>query len=132
MDRLIDAFVDGIGNIERVKQRLREVNSEKLAIEEQLANLEAERIVAPHPNMAAEYRKGTRALHQALKSNNAPEIRREVISRVRALVDSIVLRQNKVGRGVEIEVIGRLARIIELATGRKPEEAVMMSDPRHG
>ena len=65
--------------------------------------------------------------NQALKSNDAPEMRREVIPRVRALVDSIVLRPKQVGRGVEIEVVGRLARIIELATERNPEEAGMIT-----
>ena len=126
IDRLIDALADGVGNIERVKQRLREVHSEKLAIEEQLANLEAERVIALHPNIALDYRREIEALNKALKCNDAPEMRREVIPRVRALVDSIVLKPSSIGRGVEIEVLGRLARIIELATGRKPEDAVMI------
>jgi site-specific DNA recombinase len=126
LDRLVDALADGVGNINNVKQRLRDAYAEKLALMEHLANLEAERVVALHPNVAIEYRREVEALNRALKANNAPEIRNEVIPRIRALVDSIILAPAAVGRGVDIEVTGRLARIIELATGRKPEEAVMI------
>ena len=42
----------------------------------------------------------------------------EVIPRLRALIDSIVLTPSAFGHGVDIEVGGRLARMIELAIGQ--------------
>ena len=42
----------------------------------------------------------------------------EVIPRLRALIDSIVLTPSVHGQGVTIEIGGRLARMIELATGQ--------------
>lgn len=130
IERLIDALADGIGDIDRVKQRLRDAHAEKLALEECLANLDAKGVVALHPNVALEYRREVEALNRALKGNDAPEICDEVIPRIRALVDSIILTPRTGGRGVDIEVTGRLARIIELATGREPEAAVMIKPER--
>ncbi len=37
---------------------------------------------------------------------------------IRLLIDSIILTPAKVGRGVGVEMTGRLTKMIELATGR--------------
>ena len=85
---------------------------------EALAGIESERVIALHPKIAADYRREVAALSEALSASQTVETREEVIPRLRALMDSIVLRPAVCGQGVEIEVGGRLARMIELATGQ--------------
>ena len=48
---------------------------------------------------------------------DTPETREDVIPRLRSLLDSIVITPATVGRGVDIEITGRLTKMIELATG---------------
>ena len=48
---------------------------------------------------------------------DTPETREDVIPRLRSLLDSIIITPAKVGRGVDIEITGRLTKMIELATG---------------
>ncbi len=127
MDRLVDAIADGIGDQQRVKQRLREAYAEKVSLEEYLQTLDAERVVALHPHVATDYRREVEALNRALAESDAPEVREDVIPRIRALVDSIVLTPKQDGRGVDIQITGRLARIIELATGRTVEPPVLIA-----
>jgi hypothetical protein len=88
---------------------LREAHAEKVALEEYLQTLYAEQDVTLHPQLEADYR------------------REDVISRIRALVGSIVLTPKQDGPGVDIEITGCLARIIELATGRKVELPVLIT-----
>jgi len=130
MDRLVDAIADGVGDQQRVKQRLREAHAEKVALEDHLQTLDAERVVALHPQVAADYRREVAALNRALAESDVPEIRDDVIPRIRALVDSIVLMPKGDGRGVDIEITGRLARLIELATGLKVEPPVLITMER--
>ena len=53
-----------------------------------------------------------------MAETDTPEAREEAIPRIRALIDSITLVSAATGRGVEIEISGRLARMVELAAGR--------------
>ena len=87
--------------------------------------MDGERVIALHPKIADDYRREVAALNRTLNENATPEARDEVIPRIRALIDSIVLMPCTVGRGVEIEVGGRLARMIELATGKPLDDVGM-------
>ena len=85
---------------------------------EALSGIEGERVIALHPKIASDYRREVAALNKTLSANQTVEAREEVIPRLRALIDSIVLVPSVSGHGVDIEVGGRLARMIEFATGK--------------
>ena len=73
-------------------------------------------VVALHPTVAGDYREQVAALREALASE--PESRLEVIPKIRALIDRVVVTPAKIGRGVDIALEGRLAAILALATGK--------------
>ena len=83
------------------------------------APLEALPTVALHPTVAADYRRQVDNFRLALAD---PDARLHAIPAVRALIDRIILIPNPRGRGVEIEVRGKLAAIVRLATGDEPPE----------
>ena len=92
---------------------------DRAAAKEQLAQIEALPVVALHPTIADDYRKQVAELHTALAD---PEARAGAIPAIRSLIDRIILKPNPAGRGVEIEVEGRLSAIVALATGAEPTE----------
>jgi site-specific DNA recombinase len=71
-------------------------------------------IVAMHPAIADNYRKQIASLDSTLIS---PDASSEAIPAVRSLIDRLVPTPNPLGRGVQIQVEGRLNAIVALATG---------------
>ncbi|RHW18165.1 recombinase family protein [Sphingomonas gilva] len=130
MNRLVDAIADGGKTFPQVKEKMYAAREEIAACTEGLAAIEGERVIALHPKIAADYRREVAALNRALKSDQTEETREEVIPRLRALIDSIVLTPAAKGRGVDIEIGGRLARMIELATGRPLDDQGMLAMER--
>ena len=61
-------------------------------------------------------------LNLALARNDTPEVREQAIPRLRGLIDSVILTPANSIRGVEIDVTGHLARMIELAAGQAVPE----------
>ena len=59
-----------------------------------------------------------------------PEAGPQAATALRALIDRIVLTPNPDGRGVSIQVEGRLAGIVALATGREPPESLTVKMER--
>ena len=118
MDRLVDAIADGGQTFLEVKGKMHAARAEIETLTEALAGMEGAQVIALHPKIASDYRREVFALNKALSENHTAEAREEVIPRLRALIDSIVLTPSASGQGVNIEVGGRLAKMIELATGQ--------------
>lgn len=75
-------------------------------------------VIALHPGIADSYREQVEKLSDALASKEA---RQEARTAIRNLIDRIVLTPAKQGRGVDIEIEGRLAAIVALATGNRTD-----------
>lgn len=116
LERLVEAIASGAGEFDEFKGALAKARAERDQAAEQLAEVEALPVVALHPTIAAEYRRQVEELHVALAD---PEARIQAVPAVRNLIDRIVLTPNPEGRGVLIQVEGRLAAIVALATGRE-------------
>ena len=110
--------------------RLREKSApirKREALTEELTSVDGERFIALHPTIAGDCRRAIAALESVLVDSDAPEARDEAIPHIRALIHSITLVRAATGRGVEIEIEGRLATLIELATGRPVAEPLMLT-----
>ncbi|GAA4817995.1 hypothetical protein GCM10023232_13150 [Sphingosinicella ginsenosidimutans] len=94
--------------------RIYEAKAEIESLEEDLEALEGEKVIALHPKIV----EGIMALDETLAKNDMPEMRDDTIARVRALIHSLGVTPATGGRGLEIEITGRLAKMIELATGK--------------
>ena len=125
--RLVEAIASGANRFDEVRDKLGEARSQRAMLIEEMESIEGERVVALHPAIAEDYRRAVATLDEALESSEAPEDREETIPRIRALIRSIVITPAATGRGVDIEIEGRLARMIALATGRPVEEPGMIA-----
>ena len=122
MARLVEAIASGASKFEQVRDQMIDAQAERESFEEALAAIESERVIALHPAIVDDYRRAVGALNQAVTEYDAPETREAVIPQIRALIESITVTPAAVERGVDIEITGRLARMIELATGRSLAE----------
>ncbi len=121
--RLVSAIANGAGEFSEVKDALSQARQDGAAARAALAAVEALPVIALHPTVAADYRREVEQLHTALKD---PAAKEATIPALRALIDRIILTPAPGGRGVLIEVEGRLASIINLATGGSLPQADAM------
>ena len=108
---LIDAIADGL-RAPSLQTQLDELETRKAALERDLATVPA---AAPalHPNLAELYRQKVTDLQAALQDANGVE----ALEAARALIDRVVLHPAAEGNGHEIELVGEIAAMVELAIG---------------
>ncbi len=124
---MVDAIASGASAFEEVRAGLTLARDEREAWKEELAAIEGERVIAFHPAIVEDYRTAVGALNVALANSGSPEAREQAVPRIRALIDSITVTPAASGRGVNIEIAGRLARMMELATGRSLGDRGMLT-----
>lgn len=111
--RLIDAIADGGNEFPEIRDRLRTAKAELADAETQLASL-ARDVPIPAPvDLAERYRAFVAELDAAMAAEGPT--RAKAASAIRALIDVIILTPKADGRGVDVEVKGRMAEIINLA-----------------
>lgn len=118
VDRLVTAITNG-ADIEEVREALARAKAERTAIDRELAEVAAENVVRLMPNLGDTYRQLVSDLIDSLGATGEGQLRG--IPAVRSLIDSIRLYPKADGRGVDIELTGRLANIIALTTGQPLE-----------
>ena len=124
--RLVDAISSGGSDFADIREALAKARSEQDAAERAVADAEAMPVVALHPKVAADCRRQVEGLNEALTDPNA---RLEAVPALRNLIDRIVATPNPKGRGVLLEVEGRLAAILALAGGKAdPEERLFVME----
>ena len=116
VNRLVEAVAGGGRQFKEITKALAEASDELAKAREALAEQEALPVVALHPAVAADYRKQVEQLNEAVLD---PAARDKAVPAVRALIDRIIVKPKPHGRGVSIEVEGRLAAILELAGGKR-------------
>jgi hypothetical protein len=74
------------------------------------------------PELVGEYRRKVEELGVALRN---PAIHDEALEIVRGLVDRLVVHFNKDEAGMEIELIGDIARMVELGSSKGNKKAAL-------
>src|SRR5262245_9733864 len=110
IDNLLDAFAAGALKGPSVQTKLDAMEARKAEIEKELAGLSDEP-VRLHPNLAAIYRQKVATLQDLLESEAT---RTEAVEIIRTLVDQVIFRPTGEG-GLEIELVGDIARMVHLA-----------------
>lgn len=113
VDRLVEAIAAGGAEFAEIRDVLAKARADRDALTSQLAGIDAVPVIALHPHIADDYRRQVQALQDALKGNPAAQL--EAIPRLRALIDRVILLPKLGGRGVEVQVIGRIEELISLA-----------------
>jgi DNA invertase Pin-like site-specific DNA recombinase len=115
--RLVDAVAAGGREFAEIRDLLAAARDERDACERRIAELEAMPVIALHPGLADQYRREVDALHEALAGHEAARL--EAIPRLRALIHRVVVRPAEQGRGVSIEVEGRIDQVVDVAHARR-------------
>ena len=118
LNGLIDAIADGL-RAPGLQQRLDELEARRVQLEQDLAT----RPTTPvrlHPNLAQVYRRQVERLQDSL---NEPEIRDEALQVLRGLVERISIGTTE--NGLEVEIVGEIAKMVELGTGNKAKRATL-------
>lgn len=115
--RMVAIVTDGGSEFEEFREALQSAKAERQAIEAELADLDAEKIIPLMPNIGEEYQRAVNRLSEAL--SGSADARVDAVPALRSLIESIRLLPRATGRGVDIELTGRLASIIALSTGKK-------------
>lgn len=111
--RLVDAIADGAGEFQEVKERLHTARKELRDIEHRLASLEADAPIELSQDLGDRYRAFVGELDTALASEGIA--RERAANAIREMIESIILTPKAERRGVDIQVTGRMAKIINLA-----------------
>ncbi|HZG31729.1 MAG TPA: recombinase family protein, partial [Sphingopyxis sp.] len=117
--RLVDAVASGGGQFAEIRAALQRATEERDGLRAELADLECLPVVALHPQIAETYRALVSDLAAAMKSPQAMKI---AAPDLRALIDTIILTPAKRGSGLDIQIIGRLANMLAIATGKPLEQ----------
>lgn len=119
--RLVAAIAGG-ADVPEIRDALLHASAERDSAKAELAEIDAARVVTMHPRLADRYRQRIVDLGHALAGDG--EKRAEARQIMRGLVECVMVYPVEDGRGVELELHGRLAEIIRFAQQKKaPAEA---------
>jgi site-specific DNA recombinase len=111
---LIDAIADGL-RAPGLQQKLDELEDRKVTLQRGLARAPSSAPLSLHPNLAEIYRDRVAGLQEAFESDRDGAAGLE---QVRGLIDRVVVHPARDGSGPEIELIGEIASMMDLALGR--------------
>jgi site-specific DNA recombinase len=114
--RLVDAIAAGGMRFAEIEAKLTSLREEKDRLAAELNEMDAVPVIALHPQIAEIYRARIAALKLDLGNNGADE---SAAQQIRALLERINLTPRQ-GGGVEIEVLGSLQAVLDLANDKKP------------
>jgi site-specific DNA recombinase len=121
---LIDAISDGL-RAPGLQQKLDELEHRKVTLQRVLERAPASAPLRLHPNLAEVYRDRVARLPD--EAFNAGRDGAAVLEQARGLIDRVVVHPAREGGGPEIELIGEITSMIDLALGRHD-----VRDRRHG
>lgn len=115
----LTAIAAGADDIAEVVESLRRLRDERAALIEAIGDDAAEKVIILHPQFAKAYEA---AVGQVLDYvNGTHEENQAARNAIRNLIDRIVLTPKPNSpRGLDIEIEGRLAAMLDLAQGRSP------------
>lgn len=102
-----------------LQQRLDELEVRRIELEQGIA-AEPTSPLRLHPNLAEIYRRQVEQLQHAL---NNPAIRDEAAQILRGLIERVSISPAE--NGLEIEIVGEIAKMIELGIGNKRKQPIL-------
>ena len=115
------------GNMPELIAALKSATLVRDAVKSAITGAEQLPVVALHPAVVADYRRQIAALNRVLAEN--PESNAEAVSVLRSLIDRLVIFPTAALKGVTIQINGKLAAILSMATGGAiPEECMVVGE----
>lgn len=114
--RLVEAIADGTADLPEVRAAIQARRDEREQVRADLAEFDAGNVIALHPQIADAYRQRIKSLALSLAEGGQDDA---IAQQIRGLIESVVLRPRD-SDGCSIEVIGSLAAVLGMASGRPP------------
>jgi site-specific DNA recombinase len=114
--RLLAMVEDEFADMEMVRAKMREAKAERDALTAPLADLDAGETLPLHPGIEEVYRRQIDGLSAALAAGGTK--RDQAKAGIRALIDHVAVHPRAEGRGVELELHGRLAEMLQTQKSR--------------
>ncbi len=124
--RLVNAIAEGGQEFAEIREALGIAREQRDRLQHDLQELKAGAVITLHPRIAETYQQQVAELTTALTTDD--ETRLKTHSIIRRLIDQVIVRPSDAERGVIIEVSGRLASILALATGEELPAAMYAAD----
>lgn len=119
IDRLVAAIGAGAGSIAEVVEALQAARAEREQLQAALDELQADQVIRLHPMIAEAYRVAIETIMTTL--DGSQDDARDARNAIRALIDRVILTPKPEGRGLDIDLEGRLNTMLQIANGRKPQ-----------
>jgi site-specific DNA recombinase len=124
--QLVNAIAEGGEGFAEIKEALCVAREQRDRLQHDLQEAKAGDVIMLHPKIAETYQQQVAQLTTALTFDD--ETRLKTHSIIRRLIDQVIVRPSDAERGVIIEVSGRLASILALATGEELPAAMYAAD----
>jgi site-specific DNA recombinase len=114
-EQRLERFANAIGagaDFAALREKVQQASEERDRAAVELAELEALPVIVMHPGIADVYRRQVADLVEALNADRPGTD--DARAKIRALVDGIIATPNEDGRGVALDLQGRLATILAL------------------
>ncbi|MFB6261335.1 MAG: recombinase zinc beta ribbon domain-containing protein [Thiohalorhabdaceae bacterium] len=120
IDGLVEAIADGLRS-EGPQQKLDELEQRAASLKHEIAEAEqpAPRL---HPNLSSLYRERVAQLHDALQD---PDEGQHALEVLRGLIERVEISPDASGEGLEIELVGAIAQMVETALQGQHEKAAL-------
>jgi site-specific DNA recombinase len=124
--RFVNAIADGGQEFAEVREGLSAAREQRDRLQHELQELKAGAVIILHPRIAETYQQQVAQLTTALTFDDKTRLKTHSI--IRRLIDQVIIRPSDAERGVIIEVSGRLASLLALATGEELPAAMYAAD----
>ena len=123
IDRCLDFIINGDGAMDTVRQKLSDLEHSKANILRLMDQDTPPTKVEPHPNIGQLYRRRVEQLSHLLDDDSSPQ---EAVTIIRSLIDQIEITPGEKRGDPQVQLVGGLATILELAVSGQQKTAIQM------
>ena len=123
IDRCLDFIINGDGAMDTVRQKLSQLERSKTNIQNLMDQDTTLTNIEPHPNMGQLYQRRVEQLTHLL---NEESNQQEAVTIIRSLIDRIEITPGEKRGDPQVQLVGGLAAILELAVSRQQKTTIQL------
>ena len=125
IDRCLDFIINGDGAMDTVRQKLSDLEHSKANILRLMEHVTPATKIEPHPNIGQLYQRRVEQLSYLLNDDSSQQ---EAVTIIRSLIDRIEITPGERRGDPQVQLVGGLAAILELAVSGQQKTAIQMDD----
>ncbi len=125
INRCLDFIINGDGAMDTVRQKLSDLEHSKANILRLMEQVTPATKIEPHPNIGQLYQRRVEQLSHLLNDDSSQQ---EAVTIIRSLIDRIKITPGERRGDPQVQLVGGLAAILELAVSGQQKTAIQMDD----